>query len=252
MTIVDPVIPSRRRVAVIGHRGSRATHAENTIEGFQSALEAGADAVELDVTLSADGVLAVTHDPVSCDFARLPKGTPRIEEVVEFARGNHMFFDVEAKWYRPSAMRGEEYMRRVMAAVAPLAGRVAVRSFHHRLLRMAHEIAPGIPLIALTRRSAIRWAHIAKRTRAWAISPHHWLITPGEVRRAHKAGLAVYAWTVNREEDWRRMLRVDVDGIITDDPAALAAFLDREARLVQAAIINQAASSNPTTGDATQ
>lgn len=228
MTIVDPVIPSRRRVAVIGHRGSCATHPENTIEAFRHALEAGADAVELDVTLSRDGVLAVSHDPVRCDFADLRSGAARIEQVVEFARGNSLFFDVEAKWHPPSPMRGKEYARLFMAAVAPLAGRVAVRSFHHRLLRFAHEIAPGIPLIALTRRSAIRWVHIARKARARAISPHHWLITPGEVRRAHRAGLPVYAWTVNREEDWRRMLRLEVDGIITDDPAALVAFLDRE------------------------
>jgi glycerophosphoryl diester phosphodiesterase len=215
-------------VAVIGHRGSCATHPENTIDAFQHALDAGADAVELDVTLSRDGLLAVSHDPIRCDFARIPKGAPSIEQVVEFARGNSLFFDVEAKWYLPSPMHGKEYARLFMAAVAPLAGRVAVRSFHHRLLRFAHEIAPEIPLIALTRRSAIRWVPIAKKARARAISPHHWLITPGEVRRAHKAGLPVYAWTVNREEEWRRMLRLGVDGIITDDPAALAAFLDRD------------------------
>ncbi len=165
---------------------------------------------------------------------------PRLEEVIEFARGNSLFFDVEAKWYAPSPMGGEEYMRRVMAAVAPLAGRVAVRSFRRRLLRLAHEIAPEIPLIALTRRSAIRWVHIARKARARAISPHQWLITPGEVRMAHKAGLPVYAWTVNREQDWRRMLRSGVDGIITDDPAALVAFLDREE------------GPNPTIGDATR
>jgi glycerophosphoryl diester phosphodiesterase len=234
VTIVDPVIPSRRRVAVIGHRGSCATHAENTIAGFQHALDVGADAVELDVTLSRDGVLAVSHNRVPGDFAQLPRGTPRIEEVIEFARGNSLFLDVEAKWYLPSPMRGEEYVRLLMSAVAPLAGRVAVRCFHHRLLRMAHSAAPEIPLIALTRRSAIRWVHMARKARARAISPQQWLITRAEVRRAHRAGVAVYAWTVNREEDWRRMLRVGVDGIITDDPAALAAFLDREEFLSQA------------------
>lgn len=240
MTIVDPVIPSRRRVAVIGHRGSFATHPENTIAAFQHAFDVGADAVELDVTLSRDGVLAVSHNRVLFDFAQLPPGVPRIEQVVEFASGNSLFFDVEAKWYLPSPMRGEEFARRVMAAVAPLAGRVAVRSFHHRLLRLAHEVAPEIPLIALTRRSAIRWVQIAKWARARAISPHQWLITPGEVRRAHKAGLPVYAWTVNREQDWRRMVRLGVDGVITDDPAALVEFLDREESLT------------PTTGDGKQ
>jgi glycerophosphoryl diester phosphodiesterase len=234
VTILDPVIPSRRRVAVIGHRGSRATHPENTIEAFEHARLAGADAVETDVTPSRDGILVVTHDPLRLDYAQLPPGTPRIEQVVEYARKNSLFFDVEAKAYTSSPIHGEVYARALAAALAPLAGRVAVRSFSHRLLRLFHEIAPEIPLITLTRRSAIRWVRMSRRTHARAISPHQWLVTPAEVRRAHKAGLAVYPWEVNRERDWRRMLRAGVDGIITDDPAALIAFLDGAATLTQA------------------
>lgn len=226
VTIVDPVIPSRRRVAVIGHRGSRATHPENTIAAFQYALEIGADAVELDVTPSRDGVLAVQHDPALTDFVQLPAGTPRFEEVVEFARGNSLFLDVEAKSYRSSPIRFDEYARMLVPALAPLRGRVALRSFHHRLLRGVHALAPDLPLIALTQRSAVRWVQLCRRTGASAVSPHHWLVTPGEVRRAHAHGIAVYTWTVNRERDWRRVLRAGVDGIITDDPAALISFLD--------------------------
>jgi glycerophosphoryl diester phosphodiesterase len=227
VTIVDPVIPSRRPVAVIGHRGSRATHPENTIEAFEYARQAGADAVELDVTPTPDGVLAVTHDAVWRDFAQLPSGTPRIEEVVEYANGNSLFLDVEAKSSPNAAMPAEEYARTLARYVAPLAGRVALRSFNRRLLRMLYSFAPDIPLIVLTRRSAVRWVGIAKRTHARAISPHHWLVTPGEVRRAHRAGLPVYAWTVNREREWLRMMRAGVDGIITDDPAALIRFMDQ-------------------------
>ena len=48
---------------VIGHRGNRAYAPENTIESFAQAVAAGADAIELDVHLSADGVAVVIHDP---------------------------------------------------------------------------------------------------------------------------------------------------------------------------------------------
>jgi glycerophosphoryl diester phosphodiesterase len=234
VTIVDPVIPSRRRVAVIGHRGSRATHPENTIEAFEYARRAGVDAVELDVTPTRDGVLAVTHDAVWGDFAELPAGVPRIEELVEYATGNSLFLDIEAKSHPNASLAGEEYARALGKAVAPLAGRVALRSFNRRLLRMLNGLAADIPLIVLTRRSAIRWVRIAKRTHARAISPHRWLVTPAEVRRAHRAGLPVYAWTVNREREWLRMLRAGVDGIITDDPAALIRFLEQSEPLSQA------------------
>ncbi len=48
---------------VIGHRGNRAHAPENTVESFAQAVAAGADAIELDVHLTADGVPVVIHDP---------------------------------------------------------------------------------------------------------------------------------------------------------------------------------------------
>lgn len=51
------------RRPVIGHRGNRAHAPENTLESFAQAVAAGADAIELDVRLSADGVAVVIHDP---------------------------------------------------------------------------------------------------------------------------------------------------------------------------------------------
>ena len=50
-------------VAVIGHRGARGLFPENTLEGFQSAFRLGVRAFELDVGLTQDGVVVVSHDP---------------------------------------------------------------------------------------------------------------------------------------------------------------------------------------------
>ncbi|MEZ4751498.1 MAG: glycerophosphodiester phosphodiesterase family protein [Bdellovibrionota bacterium] len=52
-----------RRLKVLGHRGSRGTHPENTLASFMEAVEAGADGIEMDVQFSADGVGVVHHDP---------------------------------------------------------------------------------------------------------------------------------------------------------------------------------------------
>ncbi|MEO5580661.1 MAG: glycerophosphodiester phosphodiesterase family protein [Gemmatimonadaceae bacterium] len=48
---------------VIGHRGNRAHAPENTLESFAQAIAAGADAIEFDVHLAADGIPVVIHDP---------------------------------------------------------------------------------------------------------------------------------------------------------------------------------------------
>jgi glycerophosphoryl diester phosphodiesterase len=52
-----------RPCLVVGHRGARGLYPENTLTGFAGALALGVDAVELDVALTADGVVAVSHDP---------------------------------------------------------------------------------------------------------------------------------------------------------------------------------------------
>ena len=76
------------RPLVIGHRGARGLYAENTVRGFRGAIELGVDAIELDVALSADGVLVVTHDlRLNPDIVRGPDGqwlelpTPRVRDV---------------------------------------------------------------------------------------------------------------------------------------------------------------------------
>jgi glycerophosphoryl diester phosphodiesterase len=52
-----------RRVEVIGHRGARGLFPENTIEGFRRCLDLGVRSFELDVGMTADGVVVVSHDP---------------------------------------------------------------------------------------------------------------------------------------------------------------------------------------------
>jgi glycerophosphoryl diester phosphodiesterase len=51
------------RVEIQGHRGARGLFAENTLEGFVAAAGLGVDAFELDVGMTADGVVVVAHDP---------------------------------------------------------------------------------------------------------------------------------------------------------------------------------------------
>ncbi|MGH2523785.1 MAG: glycerophosphodiester phosphodiesterase, partial [Anaerolineales bacterium] len=51
-----------RTPLILGHRGASAYAPENTLAAFRRSLELGAEGVELDVTLSADGVLVVIHD----------------------------------------------------------------------------------------------------------------------------------------------------------------------------------------------
>ncbi len=64
-----------RKIDVQGHRGARALFPENTLEGFVAASALGVTAFELDVGMTADGVLVVNHDPaLNPDIARDTSG----------------------------------------------------------------------------------------------------------------------------------------------------------------------------------
>lgn len=231
MPIVSPPLVGDAGISIIGHRGASATHPENTLEAFAAAFAAGAQAVELDVIPTSDNVLAVTHNFVTAEgrdvrasrYADL-SGVPRLEQVVALAGG---VFDIEMKT-RPGLGIGDgDYVGMVVRAIraAGVWRRCIVRSFDAGLLREMHRVAPTLPLAALTANPLTNWVRYAKRVHAGCISPHCRLVSARRVARAHRAGLYVMPWTANDPLVWERMIQAGVDGIITDNPAALAAYL---------------------------
>jgi glycerophosphoryl diester phosphodiesterase len=216
---------------VVGHRGARSTHPENTLAAFEHAGLCGADSVELDVVVTADGVLAVTHDPVAGAYADLKADVPTLDQVLTAGARNDMIFDIEAKECGPLTPASHDYARLILDAVerTGMAERVMLRSFDHSILRAASDLRPEIPRVALVADRALNWVRICERAEAQGISPWYKLVSRAAVRRAHEAGLAVMPWTVNKPRSWARLAGLGVDWIITDDPAALVGYL-RETR----------------------
>jgi glycerophosphoryl diester phosphodiesterase len=204
---------------IIGHRGSKATHPENTISGFEHAMASGADGVELDVCVSRDDVLVVTHDTALRDGALVSAHRaadlplPTLDEVLALQSPEGFWFDVESK-DAPAVLLREAIVR------SQRRHRVLVRSFDHAILRAFHGLAPEIPLAALIDYSSDEWPAIARDAHAAIISPHHSTVTAERVARAHEAGIRVSVWTANDPRDWDRLAALRVDAIITDDPAA--------------------------------
>ncbi len=215
---------------MFGHRGSMATHPENTIPGFLHAIACGADGVELDVAVTLDDALVVTHDlALKADgrvvrehrAAELP--LPLLDEVLALASPDGFWFDIEVKSSpdaSPNAARlVSEALHRAFHR-ASCRHRVIVRSFDHAILRAFHILEPAIPLAALIAYQSDDWARIARDANATIISPHYSTITAPRVQSAHDAGIRVSAWTVDDPQDWDRLAATGVDTIITNDPAA--------------------------------
>jgi glycerophosphoryl diester phosphodiesterase len=253
-------------IQVHGHRGARALRPENTLPAFEYAIAAGVDALELDMAVTRDNVLVVSHDPElrapvctgprdgavireltlaevrqwDCGAKQNPAfpkqqavpGTrmPTLEEVFALGSKGTFLFNIETKIFerKPELTPPpEEFARLVLAAVRKhgLEARVVLQSFDFRTLLAMKKLAPEIKLSALYSGPAKDFVAIGKEAGAGIVSPVAGLVTVEQVKAAHAAGLEVLPWTVNTPREWERLVSAGVDGIISDDPAELIAWL---------------------------
>ena len=219
---------------VIAHRGASAHQPENTLAAFRSAVEMGADGVELDVRATADGALAVVHDAVLADgrkvadvtAAELPPHVCLLPEALDACDG--LMVNVEIKTDGPGG--GAALVDPVVAAARSWGGAVLVSSFDPGTVDQVREAAPELPTAQLTflldRPVAEVVAWVAERGHvAW--HPFHATLDEQAVVAAHHAGLAVNAWTIDDAERIATLAAWAVDGIVTNDVPAARQALQR-------------------------
>lgn len=217
-------------IQVHGHRGARAVMPENTIAAFEYAIGVGVDAIELDVQVSRDDVVVVSHDPYlkSGTYIRTltaaETGLPTLDEVFLLADRGSFLFNIEAKVSEHTPRNFAELILDRIGEHAVKA-RVIFQSFDFGILHRMSRLAPGIARAALWEGAARSFVEIAEDACTMIVAPEYSLVTGEEVAAAHGAGLQVIPWTANTVEDWKRLIEAGVDGIITDDPAALIAYL---------------------------
>jgi glycerophosphoryl diester phosphodiesterase len=240
---------------------------ENTLAGFEYAISVGADALEMDVAVTRDDVVVVSHDPKfnrsicqspdppraireiafaelqrwDCGARRNPRfrrqtpvpgaRIPALDQVLDLAHRGHFMFNIEVKSFpeRPAlAPPPDRFAELLHQAIRrhKLEKRAMVQSFDFRVLDAMRRLAPEIRLAALYAGRPKSFAAIAAAAGTEIVAPYHRLASARQVRAAHAAGLQVVAWTANRPRDWKRLIAAQVDGIITDDPAALLAYLN--------------------------
>ena len=261
------------KILVHGHRGARAMFPENSLPAFEYAIAQGVDAIELDLAVTKDDILVVSHDPEmnpkicsgpaksphviremtlaqlrlwdcgSIRNAEFPKqktvpGTrvPTFDEVLALAPKGNFDFNVETKSFADKPQLTPppaEFVKLILAAVRKhkLEERLILQSFDGRTLAEMQKLAPAIRLSALYPTSmaaaALKkdYVEAAKAAGVQIVSPHFRLVTKARVDQAHAVGLQVVPWTANEPTIWDALIAAGVDAIITDDPAALIAYL---------------------------
>ena len=237
-------------LVVVAHRGASAHAPENTLASFRRAVKDGADAVELDVRLTADGAVVVIHDAslrrtanqrrrvdasTLAEVQALDAGgwfdarhagehIPTLSEVfgvVPTTKG----INVELKGDR-SGSRGAELVKRTCQIIlrSHRAESVLVTSFHHALIALVKKHFPIIPagiLLHPFQQSARSPVRLARSIGAEYIVFGSRTLTKRLTEQAHREGLRVAEYTVNTEHRLMRAKRYGVDAIITNQPGAM-------------------------------
>ncbi len=240
-----------RRPRVVAHRGNSSVAPQNTLAAFEAAWRAGADAIELDVQLTAGGDVVVIHDETvdattsgSGAVAELDRAAiraldagswfspafagqrvPTFAEVIDFLQrrpGIDLLLEIKGSWTA-------EQVRRVTGPIrfAGVADRVVGQSFWPETVAALRDADPGLRrglLVASLGDDVLaRCAELDVVT----CNPLGTLLVedPGLVGRLHEDGRQVSVWTLNEPSHWAAAVDLGVDGIITDRPDRLAGWL---------------------------
>lgn len=215
----------------ISHRGLCINAPENSIPAFVAAIESGADAIELDVHGSADGILFVHHDstPFGNDsgeprreFAELTakeisRGRlagdieiPTLDQVIEAVDSRaSIFIEVKATGIEEATSR---CLKRHMDRIDQL----AVHSFDHRIVRRMSGLCPSVRTGMLQVSYLVDSCAALRLTGATDLWQHVDFIDAALVSGVHACRGRVVAWTANSAAQWNRLESFGVDGICTD------------------------------------
>jgi len=217
----------------IAHRGANREFPENSLPAFRRAFERGADAIELDVHTTRDGVVVVHHDPTLRPAPRRSKraiaemtwdelrrielspgiGVPSLADVLAVTPPDKTVY-VEIK--------GERIETAVINVIRDGTVHCAVHSFDHQAIARCREIAPDLPRgILFDKASTDAMIHALEAFAPRDLWPRWNLVDPQLVARAHDAGARVIAWTVSSVSTAKALMEMGIDGLCTDDVRVL-------------------------------
>lgn len=236
---------------IIGHRGASAYHPENTMAAFRAANEMGAEMIELDLTLSKDGIPVVIHDE-TLDRTTTGKGLvsdytleelqqldagswfsekhsgepiPTLEEVLEFAKGKiSINIEIKPEAVADEAWGGVEEKAWNLVKKYEMEDYILFSSFDYRAIAHLKEINVDIAAALLyeKQQSANRSpSELVEGYSANAFNCSYKQFSKRWAQEASDKGFPVFVYTVNSERRMRKMIERGASGIFSDKPDVL-------------------------------
>ena len=226
--------PRRNPLEKISHRGAHQALPENSIPAFLRAIELGADAIELDVHATSDGVVIVHHDPVAhapgearrriadlsaSELRRFPLAhgveIPTLQAVLD-AVGDRarVYVEIKATDIEPLVVR----------CIRESSASCAVHAFDHRVVKIVKRIFPAIRTGVLEVARHIDPVASLVAAGAQDLWQEVSFIDKELVASAHSVNARVIVWTADDPDKWETLNEIGVDGICTDRIAELATW----------------------------
>lgn len=232
------------KLTCIAHRGgplmNNAPLPENSLAAISRALDAGVDAVEIDI-YQIEGELLVTHDRrlgrvvsgqgiiTEQPLAYLRQQTlangepiPTLNDVLALVKDRAMLnIEIKGLGCVPALKRQlDTFVQDYQLSYE----HYIVSSFDHQQLYESLQVLPQVKRAALIEGIPLDYAQCCEPLKAYAFNTHLSFITPELLADAARRGLKNWVYTVNHEEDWRWLASLGVDGVFTDVPDRLQNF----------------------------
>lgn len=225
-------------VEVAGHRGDGYSAPENTVSSVKSGIQKGVDAVEIDVTLTKDDVLVLSHDldlermagvPVTIkdatydevkdiDIGKLfdesyeGETLATLGEILDIANDANTRVIIDVKAETDEEIYASEITR--LVEEHDMEDLASVQSFNPTFLKLMRKENPDIDLGQIL----FLFAGNLSGLDVDFYTVRETMLTKRFVKQARKQNRRIWVWTVNNTRNIKKVLSYDVDGIITDYP----------------------------------
>lgn len=225
---------------VFAHRGASGVCFENTMSAFKEALRQGADGIELDVQLTADGIPVVIHDRDLYRLAGINKqissftvselngikvgrkfirsfcghNIPTLSEVVSFCIMNNLALNIELK---ETVSERPEYLRDILD-IALLLDNVHLSSFDGGILEKAKLMEPSLEVALLVKKKTTDWDDLGKYNFTDGFHFHKRLMVEPFMSSLINSGKKLRMYGVTGKEDIAQNPPHSINGWITDYP----------------------------------
>ncbi len=243
----EPTVGERKQVDNVAHRGATAYAPENTIAGFDLAVDMKADYIEIDVQRSKDGELVLIHDTTvdrttdgtgkvgNLTFEQLRsldagswKGAqfageqiPTFEEILDRYHGKvGILIELKAPELYPGIEEQVAEALKERNLDKPQNEKIIIQSFNFESMKKMDQLLPKVPIGVLTSNRAHTTPEALQEFATYAdwFNPSYGIVTEELVNQVHSLDMQIGSWTVRSQEAADFLFEMGVDAIISDYP----------------------------------